>query len=259
MAEVINLVVVDDDRMLIEGLGSWIADVDDLRLVAEAASVNELLDAQLDDIDVVLLDLVLHDRSDPVENVRRLVAAGHRVLVISAWSDESKVAAAFAAGARGYLSKDHDLGELASAVRVVAGGGTAYSPELAFACLHDPRPNRPQLSPREVAILLAYASGMTLQAAARHVGVRPETAKTYLDRVKAKYQRVGRPTHTKLDLANRVREDRLAPGDLGGDLGPDLGPDLDGGPTEPGPGDPAEPAPGDAANHNHRMPPGLGT
>jgi DNA-binding CsgD family transcriptional regulator len=60
-------------------------------------------------------------------------------------------------------------------------------------------------------VLLAYASGMTLNAAARHVGIRPETAKTYLDRVKAKYQALGRPAYTKYELTTRVREDGLSP------------------------------------------------
>jgi hypothetical protein len=50
---------------------------------------------------------------------------------------------------------------------------------------------------------------MTLAAAARHANIRPETAKTYLDRVKTKYQQAGRPSYTKLDLADRVREDEL--------------------------------------------------
>ncbi|MFD0891281.1 hypothetical protein ACFQ08_42605, partial [Streptosporangium algeriense] len=66
---------------------------------------------------------------------------------------------------------------------------------------------RPVLSPQERAVLLAYASGMTLSAAARSAGVQPGTAKNYLDRVKEKYRRAGRPAYTKLDLATRVRED----------------------------------------------------
>jgi len=154
---------------------------------------------------------VLRDGTDPADNVARLVEAGLQVLVISVWLNLPQVAATFAAGARGYLTKDHDLPELASAVRTVASGGTVYSPELALACLNDTRPQRPRLSTREREVLLAYASGMTLNAAARHVGVRPETAKTYLDRVKAKYQALGRPTYTKDQLAQRVREDGMSP------------------------------------------------
>ncbi len=64
-----------------------------------------------------------------------------------------------------------------------------------------------QLSVREHALLTAYVSGMTLEAAARHVGIRPTTAKTYLRRVRAKYQAIGRPANTKVELARRVWEE----------------------------------------------------
>jgi DNA-binding NarL/FixJ family response regulator len=210
VAEVITLAAVDDDRMLLDGLARWLADEPGLQLSGAYATVGELV-AENPCVDVVLLDLVLRDGSSAVENVTRLVELGYHVMVISVWPNPSQVAATFSAGARGYLTKDQDLSALASAARAVAAGGTVYSPELAFACLNDPRPERPRLSTREREVLLAYASGMTLTAAARHVGVRPETAKTYLDRVKAKYQALGRPTHTKHELANRMREDGLSP------------------------------------------------
>jgi DNA-binding SARP family transcriptional activator/DNA-binding CsgD family transcriptional regulator len=64
-----------------------------------------------------------------------------------------------------------------------------------------------QLSVREQALLTAYVSGMTLEEAARHLGIRPATAKTYLRRVKAKYQAIGRPANTKVELARRVWEE----------------------------------------------------
>jgi len=211
VAGVIDVVVVDDDRMLLDGLASWLAGDPGLRLAGTYASVEEFV-ASGTAADVVLLDLVLRDGTDAADNVARLVEAGMRVLVISVWLNLAQVAATFSTGARGYLTKDHDLPELASAVRTVASGGTVYSPELALACLNDTRPQRPRLSTREREVLLAYASGMTLNAAARHVGIRPETAKTYLDRVKAKYHSVGRPTYTKDQLAQRVREDGMSPG-----------------------------------------------
>lgn len=211
MAGVISLAVIDDDRMLVGGLRSWLAAAPDIRLSRAYATVAALFEERPKDIDVVLLDLVLRDDSVPVDNVSRLVALGLKVLVISVWLNHHEVAATFAAGARGYLTKDHELSALAAAVRTVAAGGTVYSPELAWACLNDPRPQRPRLSVREREVLLAYAAGMTLNAAARHVGVRPETAKTYLARVKAKYQAVGRPTRTKPELADRVREDGMSP------------------------------------------------
>lgn len=231
MARVITVAVVDDDRMLLDGMRSWLGGVPELRLVATAATVGGLLTAPGTGFpydagvpghapagaapappDVVLLDLVLRDGSGPADNIRRLLRAGSRVLVISTVPDRSRIIESIRAGADGYLTKDNDLPTLVDAVKEVAAGRGAHSAELAFACAHDTSPARPRLSPREREILLDYASGMTLKSAARRAGITVHTAKDYLDRVKAKYQQAGRPTYTKLDLARRVREDSLDAG-----------------------------------------------
>lgn len=205
----IGLAAVDDDRMLCSGLAAWLAGVADLRLVATADTVDSLLRQGTAGIDVVLLDLLLADGSDPADNVRRVSAAGPRVLVVSVVADPHQVMGAYAAGAGGYLTKDRELDEVAFAVRTIAAGRDWQPPELAFAMAHDRRPGRPRLSAKEHELLLEYAAGLTLDAAARRVGIRPATAKHYLERVKQKYRAAGRPTYTKLDLAARVREDGL--------------------------------------------------
>lgn len=214
MAEVTSVAVVDDDRMLLGGLRSWLAPAPGIDLVATAATVDELVELTGGGppADVVLLDLLLKDGSEPAANIRRLRETGCRVLVISTVADRSRVIAAVAAGADGYLTKDHDLETLVTAVEEVAAGGTAHSAELAFAWAHDAAPDRPALSPKEREVLLGYASGLTLKTTARRAGISPHTAKYYLDRVKDKYQRAGRPAYTKIDLASRVREDRLDEG-----------------------------------------------
>jgi len=224
VARVITVAVVDDDRMLLDGMRAWLGGMPALRLVATAATAGELLgarDAELPDAarepaysppDVVLLDLVLRDGSAPADNIRRLLRTGSRVLMISTVPDRSRIIESVRAGADGYLTKDNDLPTLVAAIQDVAAGRGAHSPELAFACAHDNSPARPRLSPRERQILLDYASGMTLKAAARRADITVHTAKDYLDRVKAKYQQAGRPTYTKIDLARRVREDGLDEG-----------------------------------------------
>ncbi|WP_328924458.1 response regulator transcription factor [Streptomyces sp. NBC_00190] len=221
MAPVITVAVVDDDRMLLDGMRAWLGGVPELRLVATAATVGELLgppraehpygpgESAYVPPDVVLLDLALRDGSAPADNIRRLSGSGSRVLMISTIPDRSRIIESVRAGADGYLTKDNDLPTLVAAIKDVAAGRGAHSVELAFACAYDTGPARPRLSPRERQILLDYASGLTLKSAARRAGITVYTAKDYLDRVKAKYQQAGRPAYTKLDLARRVREDSL--------------------------------------------------
>lgn len=211
MAELIRLGAIDDDRMLLTGLASWLTEVDDVVLVVSAPDVAGYADQVRSDPapDVVLLDLNLRDGSEPAANVVAVQATGARVLVVSTIPDADAVLSTMEAGAAGYITKDKDLPILLQAIRAVAQGDSAITPELTFLISRDARPNRPTLSPQERAVLTAYASGATLTAAARRAGVAYGTAREYLERVKRKYAEVGRPAYTKLDLAERVREDRL--------------------------------------------------
>lgn len=205
----ISLAVIDDDQMLLDGLRAWINGVEDVRVSSVAHTVDEFFAGGPDGIDVVILDMLLADRSDPVANVRRIDDSGLRVLAVSVVPSAELGRQVTRAGACGYLTKDHDLEGLMTAIREVHSNGAVHSPELALAWLTDRAANRPHLSKQELAVVVAYASGMTLTAAARSVGVQPATAKGYLDRVKDKYREAGRPVFTKLDLAARVREDGL--------------------------------------------------
>ncbi|MET8114788.1 response regulator transcription factor [Streptomyces prasinus] len=206
--------LIDDDRMLIDGMRSWLRGAPELSLETCASTVTEYLaacPAGEAPVDVALLDLVLRDGSAPTDNIRRLREAGSRVLVISTVPDRARIIESLRAGADGYLTKDNDLRTLSAAILDIAAGHCAHSPELAFAWAYDSDPGRPRLSPRERQILLDYASGMTLKSAARRAGITVNTAKDYLDRVKTKYREAGRPAYTKIDLARRVSEDGLSP------------------------------------------------
>ena len=67
---------------------------------------------------------------------------------------------------------------------------------------------RPQLSPRQREVLVAYvSSGDLLPTVARQLGMDPETAKTHLRRIRFKYAEAGRPAPTRRDLYARALED----------------------------------------------------
>ena len=207
----IEITAVEDNRMLADGLRAWARTVSDIRLAAVTNRVDELLRTRPAHHDIVLLSSTLRADPDPALNVRRLVEAGHRVLAVDgSSSDPSLPAATLAAGAHGYLTRDHDLTAVATMLRAIASGGTAWSIGPAAAGGAGRAPVRPPLSEREHRVLMAYASGLTLDSVARQLGISPETARTYLKRVKAKYRQAGLPVYTKLDLAERVRADCTA-------------------------------------------------
>jgi len=206
---VIKLAAIEDNQLLIDGLRAWAKTLPDIHLIAVTATVDGLLQTPSGQYDVVLLNPLLRTDPDPAVNVRRLIDAGHRVLVIDGSADLGMVARSLAAGAHGYLTRDHDTAALASTLRAIAAGGTAWSsgPTRAPGATS---PGRPPLSEREHDVLMAYVSGLTLDSVARSLGISTETARTYLKRVKAKYHQVGLPVYTKLDLAQQVREDCTA-------------------------------------------------
>lgn len=205
----IELAAVEDNRLLIDGLRAWAATQPDIHLATVHATVDDFLRAVSVGYDVVLLDPELRADPDPAVNVRQLIDAGHRVLVIDGSAALSMVARSLAAGAHGYLTRDHDGPALARTIRQIAAGSTAWSAGPTKAP-GDWGPRRPPLSEREHYVLMAYASGLTLDAAARSLGISPETARTYLKRIKAKYHQAGLPVYTKLDLAQQVRADCTA-------------------------------------------------
>lgn len=117
MARAITVAVVDDDRMLLDGLRVRLDGVPEVLLAATARTVDGLPGPAGADgpeagpvpYDVVLLDPVLGDGPRPPDDIRRLRAAGARVLVIGTVADRRRIVAAITAGADGHLTEDHDL------------------------------------------------------------------------------------------------------------------------------------------------------
>jgi DNA-binding NarL/FixJ family response regulator len=218
MSDVIDITAIEDNLMRAKDLRAWSAALPDICLAAITPAVDEMLRLRLGKRDVVLLNPSLRTDPDPVLNVQRLVGSGHSVLVIGNGSADLAVAPhVLAAGARGYLTRDHGMQTLTEALRA-STPLCASTPLRASASSGTVRPSGPvpapgprgstglpRLSEQEQLVLSAYASGLTLNSVARRLGISPETARTYLKRVKAKYKRAGMPAYTKLDLADRVR------------------------------------------------------
>jgi two-component system, NarL family, nitrate/nitrite response regulator NarL len=231
MTHRIKVAAVEDNRLFADGLQIWANCATNICLLAITATVDQLLNLDIGRVDVILLSPALRGEPGFESNVRKLISAGHRILVIDTSPWPTMVAKAVSAGAHGYLTRDNDLADLASTLRVIASGSTAWAlrgkrrSDSGEPPASSQAPALPTLSEREHMVLMTYVSGMTLNSTARRLGISEETARTYLKRVKEKYERAGRPARTKLDLADRVRADGIrhrpeCPPDWGQDTGP---------------------------------------
>lgn len=175
-----------------------------LRVVASCETLPQFL-AWLSSAEVsqrphlLVLDLMVEHESnvDPAV-VKELVDSGLRILVLSALASPALVKDAIRAGVGGVVGKRDSEEDIVAAVWAVLRRERWPSTEVASVIAGDP--DRPALSIQEERALVLYASGLTLDGVAAAIGVKRDTAKQYLDRVKAKYAAVGRPVRTKLDL-----------------------------------------------------------
>ena len=129
----IRLVVVDDHPVFRDGLRALFAATDDLELVGEAADGATGLDVVTTTLpDVVVMDIQMPGLNG-VEATRRLAALAptSRVIVLAMFEDDASVFAAMRAGARGYLVKGADAGEITGAIRAVAAGEAVFGAALA--------------------------------------------------------------------------------------------------------------------------------
>ena len=100
--------------------------------------------------------------------------------------------------------------QLGIAVVVDDGADPVAAVRAAVSAGRQPGVPRPQLSSRQREVLAAYAStNDLLPTVARRLGMDPETVKTHLRRIRAKYADVGRPAPTRRDLYVRAVEDGL--------------------------------------------------
>jgi DNA-binding NarL/FixJ family response regulator len=130
--------------------------------------------------DVALVDLFLAGESgaDVCDSIRKASPAT-RVLLISG-AGRMSPAAARAAGASGFVSKDWEAREVARAVRMVGSGMTVFEPTA-----HQPAP---LLTEREREVLDLIAAGSTNREIAEQLFLSPHTVKEHTSAVYRKLE-----------------------------------------------------------------------
>ncbi len=187
----ITVLVADDHAVVREGLVHLLGTAPDLAVVASAVDGVQAVDlAREHRPDVVLMDLSMPELSG-VDATRAIVAElpDTRVVVLTSFGDESRVAAALDAGAHGYLLKHVEPEALLDAVRAAHGGGSPLDPRAGRYLLDARRaPAAPALSPRERDVLDLVTEGLANKQIARRLGITERTVKAHLTNV---FQRIG--------------------------------------------------------------------
>jgi DNA-binding NarL/FixJ family response regulator len=214
MSDSIRILLVDDQRLMREGLRILLELECDLEVVGEVEEGKAALEAYADlKPDVVLMDVRMPGM-DGVEATWRLRERWPeaRVVILTTFDDDEYVFEGLRAGARGYLLKDVSGHELAEAVRTVAGGGALIEPSVArkvvaeFARMAPPArvPDAglaEPLSEREREILQLMAQGLSNREIADRLILAQGTVKNYVTTI---LQKLGARDRTQAAL--RARE-----------------------------------------------------
>ena len=193
-----RVVVADDHPTFRRGLAALLGSLDDVELVGEAADG----DAAIALVAQTLPDVVVMDLNMPgvngIEATRRIVAAHPTVavLVLTMLDEDESVFAAMRAGARGYVVKGADTGDVLRALESVARGDAVFGPAVAsrvLSYLTRPLSARdpvlfPELTDREREILELLARGKTNSEIARTLVVSPKTVRNHVSNVFTKLQ-----------------------------------------------------------------------
>jgi two-component system, NarL family, response regulator NreC len=163
----IRILLADDHAVVRQGFKMILSAQPDMEIVGEAGNGREAVELveQLKP-DVVVMDVAMPELNG-IEATRRVAASvpHTRVIALSMHKDSVYVREVLRAGARGYLLKDSDAGDLVSAVRAVARGEGYLSPAVSNAVLDDYRKHVSDpidlLSSREREVLQMLAEGKT--------------------------------------------------------------------------------------------------
>jgi DNA-binding NarL/FixJ family response regulator len=192
--EPIRVLIADDHTSFRSGLVALLRTQHGLFVAGEAATGDEAVEQALElQPDVVVMDLNMPGL-DGISATRAIVDTSPHiaVLVLTMADDDVALFDAIRAGARGYLLKGADRGELARAIRAVASGEAIFGPDVArrlmtfFADTRRTTAAFPELSDREREVLELVARGLSNQAIVDRLGISPKTVRNHVSNIFSK-------------------------------------------------------------------------
>ncbi|SFS79522.1 response regulator [Saccharopolyspora flava] len=201
--DAVGVLVVDDHAIVRRGLRAYLDSEPEMEMLGEAADGREAV-ARLKERqvtgdrmpEVVLMDLQM-PRLDGVEATRQIARAHPevKVVVLTSFGEAERVHAALTAGAAGYVLKDADPDEVATAIRAAATGEVHLDSAVARLLarrMAAPRTGLTSLTGREREILVLVAQGLCNREIAEQLVISERTARTHVSNLLGKLQLASR-------------------------------------------------------------------
>ncbi|MCW5898796.1 MAG: response regulator transcription factor [Flavobacteriales bacterium] len=207
MADMIRVVIVEDDAEVSAIFSGWIERSGDMRLVRSFSSGTRFLEDMAGlQVDVVLMDIHMPGENGIacVERAKPLMP-GTQFLMLTMFDDPPYVFQALCAGATGYLLKDASTQELLDAVRDIHRGGSPMSPAVArlvvasFQKEAHQRITDHMLTDRERVVLHHLAAGHMYKEIGELEGISIETVRSHVRKIYGKLQ-----VHTRLEAIRKA-------------------------------------------------------
>ena len=176
----IRVFLVDDHALMRQGLVSLLGTRKDIAVVGDAESGETALrKAPRLKPDVIIMDLIMPgmDGAEATRQLKQLLPKVH-VLILTSFGTADGITQALDAGASGAILKTVKLPELVEAIRTIASGGKAISPEIQQ--MLDKTKPIPPLSPRQSEILESIARGLTNKEIAAQLEISLESVKSHI-------------------------------------------------------------------------------
>jgi DNA-binding NarL/FixJ family response regulator len=190
----IRVLIVDDHGVVRRGLRGFLDLLDDIEVVGEAENGRQAIDAARDlQPDVILMDLLMPEL-DGIGAIAAIKSAqpGVEIVALTSFIEEEKVTTALEAGATGYLLKDAEADEVASAIRAAHEGEVHLDPAVTRLLAQRLRQKKTQPGPieplteRELEVLSLLGRGSSNKDIAAALLITERTARTHVSNILGK-------------------------------------------------------------------------
>jgi DNA-binding NarL/FixJ family response regulator len=201
-----RILIVEDHRVVAEGLSALINDQADMKVVGNVGTVADCGPAAAEfNPDVVLIDFRLPDGTGPdAASAIRGVRPAAKMIFLTREDTDSARFAAVQSGASAFVHKSRAAAEVVAAIRDVARGKMLITPRTIATLLAKRRAIEAQLerlTPREKEVLKLMAEGLASRVIAEELGISYTTVRTHIRGLGSKLA-----VHSKLEAIVKARE-----------------------------------------------------